>query len=239
MHSDSEFDSQPLGHWDEQETESLVAFYTQNHRQDAFLEFLVAASSVASTQSAATWLLKHSLEQGHEIGVELRKNLFKNLRKLSTWPAKLHLLQCLQWLDIPARNKKQIEHFGRSCLQDENKYVCTWALTALHRLAHCHEEYSAEVTELLVDARDNGASASIRARARQLLKQQMTKLKLRIGGRWPPYFEQRCSVPRPLPKRLKAAGCHRRGIYTRLPPKLRTADTVTIRRCRGGLGAVR
>jgi len=174
MLSDSEFDSRPLEHWDERETESLEAFYARHHRKDAFLDFLVAASSAASSQSAATWLLKHSLEQGLDIGIELRKNLFKNLRRLSTWPAKVHVLQCLQWLDIPARNKKQIERFGRSCLQDENKFVRTWALTALHRLAECHEEYAAEVTKLLTDARDNGESASLRARARQLLKKPMT-----------------------------------------------------------------
>ena len=173
MLSDSEFDSRPLEHWDERETESLETFYAQHHRRGAFLEFLVAASLVTSSQSAATWLLKHSLEHGLEIGVELRKNLFKSLPKLSTWPAKLHVLQCLQWLEIPARNKNQIERFGRSCLQDENKFVRTWALTALHRLAECHGEYTAEVTELLIDARDNGESASLRARARQLLKKKL------------------------------------------------------------------
>ncbi|MEM7561218.1 MAG: hypothetical protein AAF394_19000, partial [Planctomycetota bacterium] len=170
-----EFDSRVLESWDERETESLEGFYARHHRKDAFLEFLVAASSAASSQSAATWLLKHSLEQGLEIGVELQKHLFKNLRRLSTWPAKLHVLQCLQWLEIPARNKKQIERFGRSCLQDENKFVRTWALTALHRLAECHEEYSAEVIELLIDARDNGESPALRARARQLLKKPMRR----------------------------------------------------------------
>lgn len=174
MLGNPEFDSRVLEFWDERETESLEAFYAQHHRKDAFLDFLVASSSVTSSQSAATWLLKRSLEQGLEIGVELRKNLFKNLRKLSTWPAKLHVLQCLQWLNIPARNKKQIERFGRSCLKDENKFVRTWALTALHHLAECHEEYAAEVTKLLTDARDNGENASIRARARQLLKKPVT-----------------------------------------------------------------
>ena len=142
---------------------------------DAALEAATtpALSGDAKAQVAATWLQKRSLEDGATWDRERTSDWIRRLEDLDPWEARLHALQCLPHLTPPPRSRGPLERFTRACWDGDNKFVRAWSLTGFDTLARCFDCLEDEVLALLESVRDDADEpASVRARARQLLKRR-------------------------------------------------------------------
>lgn len=146
----------------------ISAVYARHSKRPSFLAELTSAMANESLQDGATWLLKHHLERESPLDKERAKEVLQTLPKLTSWVAKLHVLQSLQWMPIPTRYKKKLETFLRACLQEKNKFVRAWAYSGFYELARQHPEYRLEAQQLCEQAANNEAP-SVRARIRNIL----------------------------------------------------------------------
>ncbi|MDJ0951908.1 MAG: hypothetical protein QNJ94_23600 [Alphaproteobacteria bacterium] len=133
----------------------------------------LAADPAPLRQVAATWLLKRRQEDGHAFTDDESAALLDWLAAADTatpWEARLHLLQMLPGLAIPAGRAAALRVLlaGPAYLGDANKFLRAWSYNALAVLAAQHPDYRQDVAELLTDGRDD--AASVRARLRQIFK---------------------------------------------------------------------
>ncbi len=156
--------------WDGKSVDAMERTYARHSKRPSFLAELTSALADESLQDGATWLLKHHLERKSPLDEARAKEVLRVLPKLKSWVAKLHVLQCLQWMPIPARYKKKLETFLRACLQEENKFVRAWAYSGFCELARQHPEYRLEAQQLCQQAASSEA-ASVRARIRNIMAQ--------------------------------------------------------------------
>lgn len=154
--------------WDGKSVDIINRVYVRHHRRPSFLAELTSAISDEALQDGATWLLKHHLETDSPLDTGRAKEVFQALPKLTSWGAKLHILQSLRWMPIPTRYKNKLETFLRACLQEENKFVRAWAYSGFYELAKQHQEYRLEAQQLCRQAANNEA-ASVKARIRKIL----------------------------------------------------------------------
>lgn len=159
-----------LSQWDNKNTEVLTAIYLQQKTAPDWIDALVAATQKTHSQNAASWLIKHSLEQSAESDLCLNERhidqLLGSLPLLQHWSARLHLLQCLPYLIIPPHRKRQVETFLRDNLKEPNKFVRAWAYNGFGLLAKEYPEYRQEAKRLFDAAMDTEAP-SVRARIRK------------------------------------------------------------------------
>lgn len=156
-----------LVEWDGKSAEFLRDVYERSVDGDHFLDDLFPLLNETKFQSAATWLLKRHLDEGHSISGTQKAALFRSLKTLDDWESKLHALQCLPHLSITRGQAKRMAVFLRDCLQEKNKFVRAWAYGGFHVLSEQHEDYREEATERIAWAIEH-ESPSIRARIRQV-----------------------------------------------------------------------
>jgi hypothetical protein len=159
-----------LSQWDNKNTEVLTAIYLQQQADPGWTDALVAAIQKEHSQNAASWLIKHSLEQAldaeNHFNPQQIDQLLESLPLLHHWSARLHLLQCLPYLRIPPQRKQDVEVFLRDNLKAPNKFVRAWAYNGFGLLAKDYPEYRQEAKRLFDAAMDTEAP-SVRARIRK------------------------------------------------------------------------
>ena len=158
-----------IGAWDGKTAGFVNGVYAQFQVEPQFGGWLVTLLEKRPLQKGASWLLKKHLEQGNPLDEPLLSQLFTLLPRLAHWETKLHLLQSLDHLIIPASSVRQVEQFVHDCLTSKKKFVRAWAYSGFYRLAQQHPTYEAEVMTLLDRAMSDEAP-SVRARVRQLWK---------------------------------------------------------------------
>lgn len=156
--------------WDGRSKSGIEAIYRKWLDQPNFLDHLVKLIQSETMQVGATWLLKRGIESGAFDGESIADDVLGSLDRLSMTDAKLHVLQVMHRLPIPAMEKRNVERFLRDCLDASNKFVSTWAYSGFHALADRYPEYRDEVSELLKAGLRDGP-ASTRARIRKHLVQ--------------------------------------------------------------------
>lgn len=129
----------------------------------------IAASDEVKLQTAATWVLKRLQENGGSYTAAQTKKLLDLLGQAAHWEVKLHLLQMLPQLTIPASHKDTLFYNLSRLLEHDNKFVRAWAYNGLAKLATQHSAYRSEVAEWLNSAQQDEA-ASVKARIRNVLK---------------------------------------------------------------------
>ena len=116
---------------------------------------------------AAVRLLGRYLDGGARLSPAAAARFLDLPPTLERWEARLHALQILPRLTIPAEQAGALYLFLERCRTAPNKFLRAWAYSGLHRLAAQHGEYRARVVPLLARAtREEGAS--VRARLRRL-----------------------------------------------------------------------
>ncbi|QDV16911.1 hypothetical protein Pan153_15450 [Gimesia panareensis] len=150
----------------------LQGVYDRHSEDPALATELVSFLVDPELQKPASWLLRRSLEAGQTLSVTEARPLFRSLSGLKDWETRLQILQSLPYLTIGKRDDKPLEAFLHDCLAGENKFVRAWAYNGFHELALQHEQFRAEVDQLLAQALEDGA-ASIKARVRNILKQKL------------------------------------------------------------------
>ena len=162
--------SAEIREWDERLVDTLELIYEQYSTQKMFASDLIFMVSDLALQKGATWLLKKHLELGNKIDAINLGNLFKHLEDLHIWESKLHVLQCLPFVEIPAGAKEKIEWFLRQCLPAENKFIRAWAYNGFYELSRAFPEYEAETRKLFEMALRDEAP-SIQSRIRHIMNQ--------------------------------------------------------------------
>lgn len=121
------------------------------------------------SQQAASWLLKKHLEMGNSLSAADCRTVIGVLSDQDHWECKLHLLQCLPYLQILEEDCSRVEKFLNTCIKSENKFVRAWAYNGFNELALRFPRYRKEVDGMLARANESEA-ASVRARIRNILK---------------------------------------------------------------------
>jgi len=131
----------------------------------------LARQDEATLQTAATWLLKRIDEDGGSFSGDQVDALLDLFDRVTHWEAKLHLLQMLPGIAIPAARKDALRQLfaGPGYLGDANKFVRAWSYGALADLATQHAEFRPAVAKILATGQLEDA-ASVRARIRNILK---------------------------------------------------------------------
>lgn len=159
-----------LNNWDGKSVPFLETIYSVYAAEASFSKTVVELlGSVAHFQKGASWLLKHHLEQGNELALDLTRQVYANISVLENWGTRLHILQCMPYLKIDVSAKSEVEVFLKKSIHDENKFVRAWAYNGFYELAKMFPEYRDEALGLLNSALQKEA-ASVQARIRQILE---------------------------------------------------------------------
>lgn len=154
--------------WDGKSAEAIGRIYTRHRTDPAFVRNILDYSREGSLEVGATWLLKRHVEEGGKADAAA---VYRLAPGLGHWEAKLHVLQCMPHLPVPAPQRKAMERFLRACMADEAKFVRAWAYSGFHALAAQYPAYRDEARNLLEAALES-EPASVKARIRQTLKVQ-------------------------------------------------------------------
>lgn len=160
---------QEIASWNGKSSHDIDAIYNRHYEDDSFNSKMIGVSRKVSLQKEATWLIKRYLEDGHIIEARKYATLFKLLPKLEHWESKLHILQCLSYMQIGVTAKKNVDMFLRKCLIDDNKFVRAWAYNGFYEISLQYPEYNEEVKQIFNMAMRDEAP-SVKARIRNIVK---------------------------------------------------------------------
>ena len=119
-------------------------------------------------ESSATWLIKRWLEDRKSADRSFAIRLLDLLTLIRGWQAKLHLLQCLQYLELTGPDVPVVRVEILGLLDSSNKLVRAWAYDGLYRLAQLqHSNSAADMIRLNQALQEE--SPAVRARIRNLL----------------------------------------------------------------------
>lgn len=160
--------SEEIGSWDGKYAAALQSIY-ERHRDEAnFVATILAHVADVESQRAATWLLKKHLEAGNSLTYAECRTVFDVLSDQDHWESKLHVLQCLPYLDIREDDRVSLEEFLDACIRSEKKFVRAWAYNGFNELSMRFPRYREKVDDMLAQASESEA-ASVRARIRNIL----------------------------------------------------------------------
>lgn len=162
-----------LGSWDGKDASAIGAVYTRQHRKRGFVGSVVRLAGEADLEAAASWLIKHHLEAGGGLSEGQAQCFFAASRAFMDWEARLHALQIMEFIEIPAGSVRDAKRVVERGLADENKFVRAWAYSGFARLASAHPRFREEAERLLADAEETETAASVRARVRQIRKKHL------------------------------------------------------------------
>lgn len=165
---------QKLNNWDGKSTDTISSIYNQYVNSKVFIPTLVTLTKSTQLQKGATWLLKKYCENALKLSDNHIVEIYQNTCSLTSWEAKLHILQCISYMPIKHVSVKAVEIFLRQCLSERNKFVRAWAYHGFYELATQHPTFQQEVKAFFEMAlRDE--PASVKARIRNILKQPEAK----------------------------------------------------------------
>ncbi len=161
---------QAIRAWDGRSADDIEAVYLRFRDESGFAANTIELSGLAELETGATWLLKKHFENGGRLSAQQTTRLFELAVGLTTWEARLHLLQSLLYLRIAETDRQAVEAWLRKGLADQNKFVRAWAYSGFHELARQYPDYRDEVGRLFEMALRDEA-ASVKARIRNLARQ--------------------------------------------------------------------
>lgn len=155
-----------LDAWDGTSSDALQATFDRHQDSPSFLRDLIRHAGSVDREAGATWLIKRWVETSEGIVSAQAEQLLTVIPMLEGWEAKLHILQCLPHVAIPASCRDVVESFTRECLHAENKFVRAWAYGGFYELARHFPQYRDEAESLMERGRAE-EPASVRARIRR------------------------------------------------------------------------
>ena len=163
--------SEEIASLDGNSAAALQSTYERHCAEEGFVATILGHVADAELQRAATWLLKKHLEAGNSLGPFGCRAVFGALSVQDHWESKLHILQCLPYLDIPENESAGLERFLEACLKSDNKFVRAWAYSGFNELSLRFPRYRDRVDGMLARAGESEA-ASVRARIRNIRKRR-------------------------------------------------------------------
>ena len=141
-----------------------------NHYADLedYLHRLISVARAGSAEVEATWLIKKFLETRPNPDAEMTQRLLELLPHATDWQARLHVLQCIQHLDLSHAPVDDFRVAILAALDSSNKLVRAWAYDCLFRLAELRHAESGTDMVRIMSAVEN-ESPAVRARLRKLI----------------------------------------------------------------------
>ena len=139
-----------LGNWDGRSADNIKSIYKKYKAKTNFLEKLLASLDDENCQEGASWIIKAWLSDGNELDKKQIKRIYSLLAKYPRWLTKLHILQSIPYMPIAKSDKAKVEKFVRATLEDDNKFVRTWAYNGFYELACQYPEYQKEAQLFLI-----------------------------------------------------------------------------------------
>jgi hypothetical protein len=164
-----------LASWDGKDADAIRAIYGRQVGGRGFVGSLIRLAGEADFEVAASWLIKHHVEQkasDNALSEAQADAFYRAAARFEHWEARLHALQIMEHAPVPPGSIRDAKRLIERCLADENKFVRAWAYSGFGRLAGSHPRYRAEAEALLADAEANESAASVRARIRQIRRAQ-------------------------------------------------------------------
>ncbi len=160
---------QEMACWDGKLINDLEAIYSRHSGNGSFLKDVIELLQNEARQKGASWLLKRHLENGNKIEVGEIAVIYGFLPELVHWEAKLHILQCIQFMKIGKSEKGQVEVFLRSCLAETNKFIRAWAYNGFYEFSVQYPEYKTETKQFFEMAMRDEVP-SVKARIRNIMR---------------------------------------------------------------------
>ncbi|MXW53944.1 MAG: hypothetical protein F4X44_00835 [Gammaproteobacteria bacterium] len=161
--------SEEIGSWDRKSAVALQSVYERYCADEDFVSTILTYITQEESQRAATWLLKKHLETGNTLAAAECRIVISAVIDQDHWESKLHLLQCLPYLDIHEDDCVGLESFLNASIRSENKFIRAWAYNGFNELALSFPRYRKKVDGMLAHGIESEA-ASVRARIRNILK---------------------------------------------------------------------
>ena len=161
--------SEEIASWDGRSVAVLGSIYERHSGEEGFVANILADISDVELQRAATWLLKNYLEEGNSLSTAGCRAILGSLSVQEHWESKLHVLQCLPYLEIPESDSIDLENFLDACLESDRKFVRAWAYNGFNELALRFPRHREKVDGMLARAGES-ESAAVRARIRNIRK---------------------------------------------------------------------
>ena len=158
-----------LSNWDGKSTDYLGNLYDLIKSDSTFVDQLFDVLAEENLQTAATWLVKHALENGVLLDQSQTYEFYSNADALATWQARLHLLQIMPMLRVPEELRYKLAKFCRFATEDENKFVRAWGYNGLYELANLYHEFR-DGLDVVISSAMETEPASIKARLRNIKK---------------------------------------------------------------------
>lgn len=153
--------------WDGNSAEDIRAVYDRYKARPSFFQDLVALAEAEPLQAGATWLLKRFVETAEAMGEDAARQLFTVIPRLVGWAPRLHMLQCLPHVPIPASSRRVVEEFTRASIRDDNTFVRAWGYGGFYALARQFPEYEEEAARIMALGLTD-EPPSVRARIRKV-----------------------------------------------------------------------
>lgn len=156
--------------WDGKDIDFLETTYKHYSEDEGFQPDLIESLGLTEMhQSAASWLLRRSLQRGYKPDSDEAYTIYKALAACTSWAAQLNLLQCMELLDVPVYARSTLETYIRDALTNKNKFVRAWAYNGFYLLARQYPELREESLKIMeMGLKDE--PASVKARIRNALK---------------------------------------------------------------------
>ncbi len=155
--------------WDRKSADDIAVVYREFASQKTFSTLLLDALADAELQAGASWLLKAWLEDGNLLSAKDSTRLLNAFPELQDWAARLHCLQSLPFIEIPASCEQPLGKFLHRQLTHDNKFVRAWAYNGFALLGRNNARYREEAESLFEMAMRDEAP-SVKARIRQIQK---------------------------------------------------------------------
>lgn len=119
-----------------------------------------------NTQAAATWLLKRFGVTGAQLSPGQTESLLRLLIQETGWLSRLHVLQMMDALDVPASLAAPLMDALAVLARGDNTFIRAWSAHGAAALADQHSAFRDRALDLLAEAGQD-AAPSVRARLRR------------------------------------------------------------------------
>lgn len=160
--------SQALFDFDGKSTAPLERFAADHSADESLLAALCdfAGSDDHNVQAAATWLLKRFGASSAQLSPGQCETLLGLLMQDTGWLSRLHLLQMMDALIVPASLAEPLMEALSAQATGANAFIRAWSVHGAAALADQHPAYRDWALDLLAAA-EQDAAASVRARIRR------------------------------------------------------------------------
>lgn len=160
-----------LRQWDSKTVRDVVAIYQEFRLQAGFLDSLIGACARPETETAATWLIKHHVEDGQvEVSHAQAELYYQNAVSLTQWQAQLHALQTMDHVALSEQMSTEVYDFVSAAISSDKTLLRAWGYYGLALVALQEPAKKVHAMKTLRRAAQTHSKGAIAVRVRKALE---------------------------------------------------------------------